>query len=292
MALLKPLKTDKKLNALLHLLLTKYLTPVVLLGGLLFLALIHYQGVLKVTTISNSLYHGITAYSSGPLQTTFQYNSGIDRPRISYNAVTLLTYAEWNSSISVDGNVQNLWDNSHGYDQDTQKNQVFSTISGQGWELQQIVTLVNAHTVTVHYDFTATKVGFAKLHDVVLNIVHTHASWSSPTIHDNTFIAGVQPDSISKLDQPLPKPIGTISVTVDGPGAASSPITINDLFSNVSSNGTTQSVATSMTTSYHLTNPDVNKLTPLGTETITFSTSAPNGTPFPGVPSPTSGNNI
>lgn len=285
---LKTLRTGHKLNVRLNRFLMKVITPVVLLVGLLMLVLLHFHGVLGITTADQNLYKGITAYSSGPLEMSFQHNSGADRPAILYDNVSLLSYVDWNSTITVDGQVQNLWDNFHGYDQDDTKHQVFATTSGYGWQLVEIISLVNAHSVTVQYDFMAQHQGDAEPHNVVLNIVHLHKSWYQPQVNGDTFTAQELPGyvkSISGTDRP--HAIGTMTVTVAGDHVSSSPISIDDLHGFAQPGGGMLSLATSMTTSYTISNPQVDRLTPLGTETITFANSEAAGTPLPAIGTPT-----
>lgn len=285
---LKSLRTGHKLNVRLNRFLKQVITPVVLLVGLLMLVLLHFRGVLSITQADNNLYKGITAYSAGPLEMSFQHNAGTDRPAILYDNVSLLSFVDWNSTITVDGQVQNLWDNFHGYDQDDTKHQVFATTSGYGWQLVEIVSLVNAHTVTVQYDFMAQHQGDAEPHHVVLNIVHLHKSWYQPQVNGNTFTAQELPGYLSNLSSTTrPHPIGTLTVTVAGDHVAASPLSIDDEHGYAQPNGAVLSLATSMTTSYTIDNPQVDRLTPLGTETITFANSEAAGTPLPAIGTPT-----
>jgi hypothetical protein len=268
-------------NVRLTRLLRNVITPVVLLAGLLILAVVHFQGVLKVTTAQSDLYRGITAYSVGPLNATFQHNAGTDRPNISYDNTNLLTYVDWNSTISIDGHVENLWDNFHGYSQDDTKRQIFATTSGYGWQVVEIITAVDAHTVTVQYDFVAVHEGTAEPQHVVLTIVHTHKTWYQPTVNGNTFTAQVLPGSVSTVSSGTRlHGIGTLTLALSGPDVPQNAISITDLRSTFGPDGTQQSLANTMTTMYALDNPQVDRLVPLGTETITFTPQTPTGTPI------------
>lgn len=281
---LHALRTGERLNARLYTFVKKFITPAVLLAGLLILVVVHFKGVLAITTSQNDLYHGVTSYSAGSLQMTFQHNAGTDRPNISYDNVDLLTFVDWSSTISVDGQVQNLWDNFHGYDADATKHQVFATTTGYGWQVVEIVTLVDSHTVTVQYDFMATHQGIASPRHAVLNIAHTHKTWYQPVVRGNTFTTQVLPRSLSSIDgtTSLPHAIGTLTLTLDGPDVpATNAISLDDLRGYAISGTTEVFLATSMTTTYVIDNPEVDRLTPLGTETITFQTTVPSGTPIP-----------
>lgn len=281
---LHALRTGERLNAHLYTFVRKFITPAVLLVGLLILAVFHFRGVLAVTTSQNNLYHGVTAYSAGSLQMSFQHNAGTDRPTISYDGVDLLTYVDWNSTISIDGQVQNLWDNFHGYDEDATKHQVFATTTGYGWQVIEIVTLVDSHTVTVQYDFMATHQGTAEPHHAVLSIVHTHKTWYQPAVRGNAFTTAVLPRFLSSIDSTtsIPHPIGTLTLTLTGQDIpTTNAISIDDLQGFAISSTTELFLATSMTTRYVVNNPQVDRLIALGTETISFNTSVPTGTPIP-----------
>ncbi|HKV83294.1 MAG TPA: hypothetical protein VJN88_01980 [Ktedonobacterales bacterium] len=272
--------SDQRLNARLRRIVTKLITPVVLLAGLLLLAVVHFHGVLAITTAQTDLYHGVTAYSNGPLQLSFQHNAGTQRPDLIFDNIEVLNYAEWSSTISVDGHVSNLWDNMHGYSQDDAHHQVYSTISGAGWQVIQIATLVDAHTMTVQYDFVARNQGLAAPRDITLSILHTHKSLYQPTLHGATLTAGVLPMAVSSLDGgAAPAPMGALTVAVSGPSAGANPITVNNVTSAVGPNGAARSVADSFTTTYALSNPIVDKVTTLATETITFTSLAAPGAP-------------
>lgn len=285
---LNTLRTGHKLNVRLNRFLKMVITPVVLLAGLLLLVLVHFRGVLKITTADNNLYKGITAYSSGPLEMSFQHNAGTDRPAVLYGNVSLLSYVDWNSTITVDGQVQNLWDNFHGYDQEDTKHQVFATTSGYGWQLVEVITLVNPHTVTVEYDFMALHQGNAEPHHVVLNIVHLHKSWYQPQVNGNTFTTQELPGYLSNISGTTrPHSIGTLTVTMSGQHISPTPISIDDEHGYAQPGGTVLSLATSMTTSYTIDNPQVDRLTPLGVETVTFANSEAAGTPLPAIGTPT-----
>lgn len=287
---LHALRTGKGLNAHLYHLVRKFITPVVLLVGLLILVVFHFRGVLAVTTSQNNLYHGITAYTAGSFQVTFQNNAGTDRPSVSYSNVSLLTYVDWNSTISVDGSVQSLWDNFHGYSTDDTKRQIFATTTGYGWQVVEVVTLVDSHTVSVAYSFMATHQGNAEPHHVILNIVHFHKTWYQPSVQGNTFTAEVLPRYLSGIDDTtsVPHAIGTLTLTLSGPAVpATNAMSIDDLRGYPISGTTERFLASSLTTTYMVDNPQVDRLIPLGVETITFTSSVAPGTPIPAqVPTP------
>ena len=276
--------TRTKLSARTYTFVRKVITPVVLLAGLIVLAVLNFRGVLATTTLQDNLFHGEKAYSQGPMQFTYQELAGTQRPDIAYRGASILTYVEWSSTISVDGHVSNLWDSYHGYDFDrTNPNarQFFATSSGPGWQLVQVVTLVDAHTVTVHYDFVARAQGSAYPHQITLTIEHLHNTLYQPALHGATLTAGVLPGLLQTIAPGTsPKPIGWITLAVAGPAVPSGPIAIDDLHGTVGANGAPQSLANSFTTTYQLANPQVNRLTPLGTETITFSLATPIGAPL------------
>jgi hypothetical protein len=261
----------------------KVVTPVVLLLGLLLLAFFNFQGVLANTTQQDNLYRGQIAYSSGPLQFTFQQLSGTDRPALSYDGLSFLSYVDWSSTIAIDGHVQNLWDNNHGYDYDRKnpdKKQFFATSTGNGWQVIEVVTLLNSHTITVHYDFVALPQDGAYPHSVTLSIEHVHRTLYAPAIRGNTLIADVLPGYLQTTSSDkTPHSVGTLTFEISGPALAKDPITLDAVRGNAGPDGVLRSLTDSFTTTYTLNNPEVNRMMPLGTETIVFTSSSGAGTP-------------
>lgn len=277
---------DLRLNVGLRRFVTKFITPIVLVAGLLLLAAVHFRGVLAITTAQTDLYRGVTAYSSGPLQLSFQQNAGSQRPDVIFENAEVLNYAEWSSTISVDGHVTNLWDNAHGYSFDNRHRQVFSTISGTGWQVIEVAQLVDARTITVQFDVVARNQGTAAPHSVTLSILHVHRSLYQPTLHGDRLTAGVLPDPVTSLNGGAAlAPIGSLTLSVSGPAATGNDIALNNVMSATGPNGASQTVADSFTTTYTLSNPTVDKLTTLAMETITFNGQAQPGQPV-GAPIP------
>lgn len=273
---------------------TKYITPLVLIGGLFLLAIYHFHGVLKVTQAQNDQFHGIVNFSQGGLALNFQENSGINRPQLFYDGRELLTYADWSSQLTVDGNVIELWNNNHGYSIDTAKHQVFSTTTGNGWQLTQIVTLVNATTVTVDYDFTARAGAGDNLHQVTLDQVHVEDGyWYAPTVKGNSYTAEVLPivvNNVSNVQTNGAKsvsPLGTLHVALSGQYADSQrPLQTQHVVTFPDGNGGQESWANTFTSQYSITHPSVDHLTPLGRETITFTPAPSNGSQPINIPVP------
>lgn len=285
------------LNARTHTLVSRVITPVILLLGLLVLLVAHFNGVLAITKSQDDIYHGQTAFSLGRMQYTYMQTTGTNRPNISFAGINVMTYIDWDSTISVDGHVSNLWDNFHGYDYDhhlgSTDRQFFSTTSGSGWQLVQVVNLVDDHTVTVAYSFVARTLDVAEPHHVVLTIEHAHASWYPASVQTNVFTAGLLPGryqgNITSDHQP--HPIGTVTLSVAGPYVPADAISFVDAHGNVTLTGGDQQLLTAFTTTYVIDNPQVNRLTPLGTETLTYSSAIPQGTAIPAprtTPSPPS----
>ena len=271
-----------KLNVKIYKFVRAVITPFVLITGLLILIIVHFRGVLAVTTTQNNLYQGVTAYAAGPLEARFQFNAGTGRPTLLYRSVPFLSLEDWSSTISVDGHVENLWNSYHGYTTDDSKRQIFSTSTGYGWQVVEIVTVVNNHTVTIQYDFMARHEGTAHPQSVVLSIVHSQQTWYQPPVSGNTFIAQVLPGYLAAIT-PSTKihPVGTVQVSLAGAYVTSGAITVNNPQVALGPNGSQQTLADSMTTTYAIQNPEVDRLIPLGTETITFSTSVPLTSPMP-----------
>ncbi len=261
---------------------SKVITPVVLLAGLLLLVVVHFQGVLATTTAQGNLFKGQQAFSTGPFQFAFQQNAGTDRPVVSSTGLSVLSWVEWSSTISVDGVVSNLWDNYHGYDMDAKKKQFFSTTSGTGFQVVEIVTLVNDHTVTVQYELVARNNGTAVPQQITLTIDHFHDALFQPKIAGSTLTAQVLSGTLDDLAQGTALHArGTIALAVQGSHLAPNGIAISDLQSNMTANGTQQNLATSFTTTYTVRNPLVSVLIPLGTETLTYTGNSSTGAPIP-----------
>src|SRR5215469_7912914 len=175
----------RRLNMRLYTFVSKVITPAVLLLGLLVLAVFHFNGVLANTQSIDNIYHGEQAYSDGPMSYTFQELAGTDRPDIDYNGFSILNFVDWSSTMSIDGHVTNLWDNFHGYDYDRQNpndTEFFSTTTGTGWQLIEVVKLTSNHSVTVSYSIVARTETLAEPHHVILTIEHVHQSLYQPTI--------------------------------------------------------------------------------------------------------------
>jgi hypothetical protein len=277
----------RPLNVQINRFVSQVITPVVLLAGLLLLILLHFRGVLATTISQDDLYHGQRSFSVGNLQETFMLNAGTDRPGVSWGDIPVLSWVEWSSTIAVDGNVSNLWDNYHGYDYDTAKRQVFSTVSGRGWQVIEIVTLVDAHTVQVNFQFVARNSGTAEPHHVVIAIEHYHKALYQPMVAGTTLTAGVLPGSISSFSSGMTlHTLGTLTLAVNSPQLVPNGISIDDLRGNVTASGTQLATATAFTTTYTIDNPTVDKLIPLGTETLTYVSASSAPTPIPSVPTP------
>lgn len=270
-------------NVRLYTFVSKVITPAVLLLGLLVLAIFHFSGVLANTQSIDDIYHGEQAYSDGSMAYTFQEFAGTDRPDVAYNGISMLTYVDWSSTMSIDGHVSNLWDNFHGYDYDRNNpndTQFFSTTSGTGWQLIEVVKLTSNHSMTVSYSFVSRTETLAEPHHVIVTIEHVHQSMYQPTVHNNVFTAGVlshQMDSVTSGDTPTP--LGTITVSVQGPAVPANSIVLDTARGNQNATGTSPVLTDSFQTTYVIQDPDVNRMTPLGTETINFTPTSSAGTP-------------
>jgi hypothetical protein len=276
-------------NVRLYTFVSKVITPAVLLLGLLVLAIFHFNGVLANTQSIDNIYHGEQAYSDGPMAYTFQEFAGTDRPDVNYNGISLLTYVDWSSTMSIDGHISNLWDNFHGYDYDRNNpndTEFFSTTSGTGWQLIEVVKLTSNHSLTVSYSLVARTESLAEPHHVIVTIEHVHQSMYQPTVHNNVFTAGVlshQMDSVTSGDTPTP--LGTITVSVQGQAVPANSIVLDTARGNKDATGTSPVLTDSFQTTYVIQDPDVNRMTPLGTETINFTPASSVGTPV-SVPMP------
>jgi hypothetical protein len=263
---------------------SKVITPFVLVLGVLLLIFFNFNGVMRATIVTNNRSDGQVAFSSNALSYTFQENAGIDRPLVLSAGQNLLSYAEWSSTASVDGVVEELWNSRHDYDTDPKKNQVFSTISGnaQDWQLTEIVTLVNDHTLTVTFTFDARTNTATDPSVYIFDIAHENTSgntWFNAQTGKGTFTAQVVQAKSSTLknttDLSKLKSIGTLSLTAVGSAIATPPLsTQNDTLLSTSQGSI--HMPSGFITEYRVDNPTPNQLITLGTETLTFQ--AQNGT--------------
>lgn len=289
-----PRRKTTPINVNLKRFVTKVITPVVLLAGLLLLALYHFEGVLKLTTAQQQAFQGNVVYSAGRMQTTFNANDGINRPQLTYAGRQLMTYADWSSSITINGAVQELWNNDHGYSVDAGRRQVFATTSGPGWQVIQVVTLVDDRTMTVDYQFAARPMSSAanEPKQVVLDIAHVEpGEWYQPHVQGSKFTATILPVDLPSgaattdvQSQPTRtiKPLGTMAVTVTSAGTSSAtPITLHGLQAITNPDGSQDTMASSLTTEYVVNHPQVDRVIDLGHETISFTPTATGaGTPI------------
>ncbi|HEY7834513.1 MAG TPA: hypothetical protein VIG30_13135 [Ktedonobacterales bacterium] len=271
--------THLPVNIRLNRFVLRAITPVVLLGGLLLLLVYHFHGVLAVTQAQDNAFRGVTALSSGPLQVTFLRDSGTQRPLIQWNGIDLMTYADWSSTVAVDGQVTELWNTPHGYTFDQAEQRIYATSSNAGWQVIDTITLVDSQTVRVDYRFVVLSSAAAPPKVVQLTVAHQRVFWYQPAVTGTTFRAQVPAVSgAAAMAGQASAPVGTVTLAVAGAGPVG--MQLGDTRGVVGPDGARQEWASSLMTMYDLTNPPVDALTPLGTETLTFAPSAADaGTP-------------
>jgi hypothetical protein len=263
---------------------SKVITPVVLVAGVLFLVYFNFSSVLKTSETNNDQLNGMASFSLGGLASRFQETAGIDRPALRYNGNNLLSYSEWSSTVSVDGDVQEIWNNNHGYEVDQNKRQVYSTTSGSNWQLIEIVTLVDAQTVTVTFEFTARPASVPGPRQYTFDIAHVASSsteWYNVKQSNNRFTGQViKGNGIPTVTAANPfYDFGTLSVSVSGPAVQNSGVQMQDNTTVTGPKGSL-TLAQEFNTEYQVTNPSPFTLITLGTETLTFKP-APNPTGAP-----------
>ncbi len=265
--------------------LRKLLVPTILFVGLLALAVFHFNSVLTAALAHDNQVQGITSCANGKLQLVFHRDDGTDRPELIYDGNTIMTYADWSSSITVDGTVEELWNHYHGYTVDPSQCTVYSTTTGAGWQLVEIVRLLDSHTAQVTYDFVARSSGGAPLHHVDLQIAHVAPVWSQPTVDDHDsqqFSAQVFPGTVGDLEnQDPPNPAGTVTMRVSG-SVAAHPLTVLDLHSRVlAASKSPITWATALVSHYMVDSPQVDRLTTIAREVVSFQ---PVNSPQNGIP--------
>ncbi len=286
-------------NITLRLFINKVITPVVLLLGLLILIVFNFNGVLKTAQTQDDEFHNQVVYSQQTLSSTFKPLQGANRPVVYNSGNELLSYNEWSSTISVDGNVQELWNNDHGYSFDATKRQVFNTITGTGWQLIEVATLQDSATEVVSLNFVARPLSANKVpNHYVVDIAHVHSFWYNPQVQGSSFTAQVvegdptQLQNITSQSQASTTPIGSISLNVTSAsgGSVAAPQIILSRYGSTQSQAGNSPWSQAFTTEYSINDPAANQMIPLGTETLTFhpvakDAGAPVGGPVP-LPTP------
>ncbi|HEX9413502.1 MAG TPA: hypothetical protein VF916_08355 [Ktedonobacterales bacterium] len=257
------------------------ITPVVLLGGLLLLAVYNFNGLLKLTQQQDKAFHSLTVMSAGPLQITFQRDSGDDRPLIQWNGYKLMTYADWTSTISVDGHVGELWNNQHGYTFDEAERRIVVSTSGDYWQLIEVISLLDSHHAKIDFSFVARGGAAQPPQTLVLNMLHVRTLWYQPAVGATSFTAQVPAISgQAALAGRAAASIGTIKLDVTGPAVVAGGVALGDIRAITKASTQQQTWASQLTTTYQVAQLPIDRLLPLGSELLTFTPNAANaGTP-------------
>ncbi len=245
---------------------SKVITPACLVLGVLFLIFYNFHSVLKVMKVTDDHFHGNVAFSQNAFAFSFQENTGIGRPVLSNAGQALLSYAEWSSTVSVDGAVQELWNNSHGYDVDESKDQIDNTISNDGWQLTEIITLVNNHTVTVTFTFDARSTARPAPTHYIFDIAHVTDSsyeWYNYQTNNTTFNAQVIQGDWKPV-QGNPTVFGKLSFST-----TSAAVQVNNS-TVISGDRGGYNLANAFSTQYTVNTPSPFQVITLGTETLTY----------------------
>lgn len=264
--------------------LSKVIAPAALVFGVLLVVFLHFNGVVKATRITKDQFHGDIAFSQGGFAYRFLENAWVDRPALSYDAQDLISYSEWNSTVSVNGKVLGLWNNLHSYNYDTTKRQIHSRAIGSDnvWRLIEVVRLLNSNTVTVKFDFEANPSSPGSVH-YVFDIAHATSSsyeWYNYHTGKGTFTAQViSQQGISATGRNSAR--GTLTLTAAGNAVPTPAIIMRGTTSIVSRTGSV-GLANAFFTQYTVTNPPPGMIILLGTETLTFQPEPTTpGAPFP-----------
>lgn len=265
---------------------SKVITPTVLVLGVLCLIFFNFNSLLKTMKVTDDHFHGNVAFSQNAFAFRFQENAGIDRPVLRHNEQDLISYSEWSSTVSVDGVTQELWNNFHGYDIDEDKHQIFNTISNNGWQLSEIITLVNDHTVTVTFKFDARSTVRPAPAHYVFDIAHVTSSsyeWYNYQTGNGTFTAQVIQGGWNPIVS-KPSVFGSLSLVATGTAVSTPTLSVKNDTIVTGSNGTTN-LANTFYTEYTVDNPSPFQDITLGTETLTFQpTHTTPGAPLQVVP--------
>jgi hypothetical protein len=252
-------------------LLARAVMPALLIAGLVVLLVYHFSGTLATTQAQQDAYKGILGLSDGRLAVVFHRDSGIGRPSVAYDGHGLIDYVDSASTISLDGQIHDLWSGDHGYSTDVSRRQIFSTSSGSGWQVVEVTSLGDAGAVTVTYSFVSLPTQGIGPKQVVLFIEHSHRFWLAPTALGMTFGAIVVPEPAPLASTPLVTPQGTLSVVVSGPYARPDSVALDSNDGGASAGGPW---ATTFSSTYEIDSPPPGKLILLGSETIKFQATA------------------
>lgn len=251
------------------------LTPTILLAGLLTLLVYHFNATLSDLQRRQDQLNGIIGFSMGHLAIQLHRDGAAGRPTVLYGDQPVIAYDDAASTISVDGQIQELWNGDHGYSTDESKRQVFSTSTGPDWQVVQVTQLIDSHSVSVSFFLVIRPLRGAALHQVVLYVVHGQHVWAAPRVTGAVFSATVLPPPPPAVPNPLVLPLGELSVTASGPALQPSSLAANTVTAAGEQGSLTSTWATSFTTTYAIENPPPQTLLPLGSETITFDTRPP-----------------
>ncbi len=246
------------------------ITPAVLIVGVLALVVLHFHSTLLLAEQNDQLARGTIHYQADQLQVTFTRDAGGARPAISYGQAAMLQYVEWSSSVVVDGVVYSLWDQAHGYTFDDTHQQVYSTVSGPGWQIVQMTSL-GSQGVTVSYSFvTLSSAAGGMIHQVALVLSHANSYWLAPQIRGDQFTGGVSalPVSAPQAGTAV-QPSWRLTLTArPAAGTQSALALVNPRSVFIPAEGVTQTWASGLTSTYTFIDPQPNMLTPVATEHV------------------------
>lgn len=253
----------------------KVLTPCILLVGLVFFAVHSFNNVFVNMQRQDDQFHNLFAFRQGPFGATFNHAAGADRPGIFYYNDSLLSYAEWSSTVTINGEEQELWNTDHSYRIDEKKHTIYNTIRGDTWQLIQKITLVNNHTTAVTFSMIAhlqASSGSNTQH-FVFAIVHSHNFWLEQQHRSNSFICQVMlgdPETLQRtLEKDRPILLGTLALSLQSTLPQAPSLLITDAHSVIGPHQSWQWNRL-LTTEYVVNNPLPLHEIDLGTETITF----------------------
>lgn len=261
----------------------KLVVPLILLVGLITLAVFHFNTVLKTVQANDSSANGTTSCARGGLQLVFRRDAGTDRPGITFNGASVLSYADWSSTISINGTSEELWNNFHGYSYDAARCTIYSTTTGKGWQLVAVISLVDDHTAQVAYHFAARPSSGPTIDQMDLRILHAAPLWFAPSVKNNTLTGSILPPTVHTIDRHSPPAaVATLTLRASGNALPPSAIELGGYHTLVDETGVSLSWASSAVTDYRLTAPDADHLIELGVERITVqpSDAAASGTPI------------
>jgi hypothetical protein len=163
-----------------------------------YLLYANWQASLRVSRSAAEGFQGVIALRSEQGGVQFFRDQGSGRPTLmAGDGKPLLEFSDSYSTLFVDGASSTLWQFPHSYAVDTDRQRLYHSIRGPGWELQQVVSLAGPEKAVVDYFFTA----FGPVKRVDLLVQHFHWWYSDVRRQADGFVALVPAGSQEQIER-------------------------------------------------------------------------------------------